>query len=102
MEKKAPVATPTTSAKPVTLASAKGQTGSAATESKERLAFRAALPDAKKFAESAAAELRVDLRDLLATDPDLAGLTKDELAKWVAEDVDAVLAEIAKRGWSES
>src|SRR5690349_9002988 len=81
-------------------ATSKVEAGSA--ETKERQAFRAALPPREEFAKAVLADLERDLRDLIAGDPDVKGVTKAELAAWVAADVDEAFAGMARQGWSES
>lgn len=98
MEQKEPVATTTkieaTKANPVPQPTA--------AETKEREAFRAALPSKAEFAKAVLANLEKDLKAALAADPDLKGVSKADLAAWVAADVDEAVAAMAKPGWSEA
>ncbi|WP_326954061.1 hypothetical protein [Amycolatopsis sp. NBC_01286] len=98
MEQKKPVAT-TAKVEAVKAGPVKQST---AAEAKEREAFRAALPSKAEFTKAVLANLEKDLKAALAADPDLKGVSKDELAAWVAADVDEAFAAMAKPGWSEA
>ncbi|MEO6086856.1 MAG: hypothetical protein ABIQ18_27460 [Umezawaea sp.] len=103
MEQKAPVATTTPTAKvEPAKPTAKVEPSTKQAETKEREAFRAALPPREEFAKAVLADLQRNLRDLIATDPDLKGVTKADLAAWVAADIDEAFAGLAKPGWGES
>ena len=98
MEEKNPVVPTTKSTKAVEAVPAK--TGTAPPESKEAREFRAALPKSEDLAKAVLAGLEKDLRERLATDPGLAGVTKAELAEWLAADVAEAFAETSKHGWA--
>jgi len=66
-----------------------------------RQAFHSALPTPERLARAVLADLERDLCDLLATDPDLADVTRAELLDWVAVDVADAVAELAEHGWNE-
>ncbi|MFD7657060.1 hypothetical protein ACFV4N_24060 [Actinosynnema sp. NPDC059797] len=72
-----------------------GSTGSGKTS------LRDALPAPEEFAATILDDLRGDLRELLATDPDLAGVTQAELSAWVAEGIETAFTEIAEQGWEK-
>ncbi|MFD9701450.1 hypothetical protein [Lentzea sp. NPDC059081] len=98
MELKEPVAT---TAKVEATKANPGKQPTAA-ETGEREAFRAALPSKAEFTKAVLANLEKDLKAALAADPDLKGVSKDDLAAWVAADVDEAFAAMAKPGWSEA
>ncbi|MFD5827000.1 hypothetical protein [Lentzea sp. NPDC060358] len=75
---------------------------STAAQTEEREEFRAALPSKEEFAKAVLANLEKELKAALAADPDLKGVSKDELAAWVAADVDEAFAAMAEPGWGEA
>jgi hypothetical protein len=70
-------------------------------DTERRQAFHSALPTPDRLARAVLADLERDLCDLLATDPDLVGVTRAELLDWVAVDVADAVAELAEHGWNE-
>ncbi|MCS7479503.1 hypothetical protein ACFFQW_39380 [Umezawaea endophytica] len=79
-----------------------GVAGKPAPRTKEVEEFRGGLPSPERLAEAVLADLERDLRDLLATDPDLVGVTKAEVAAWLATDVKRAFTAVAEHGWEQS
>ncbi|HEX6344721.1 hypothetical protein [Umezawaea sp.] len=100
MNEKIPVAAATEST-PKAVVDA-GGSASTTPVTKEVEEFRSALPSPERLAEAVLADLERDLRDLLATDPDLEGVTRTEVAAWLATDVERAFTAVAEHGWRES
>jgi hypothetical protein len=68
-------------------------------EQKEDPAFSAELPNLEELATQIVTDLGPDIAQLIASDPELAKISDQELIQWIADDVTATIDEIGEYGW---
>jgi hypothetical protein len=61
--------------------------------------FAAQLPDADQLIEAIMTEVDREVAEMVAANPELAGIGERELIAWIVEDVEAAIDEIASAGW---
>jgi hypothetical protein len=70
-------------------------------EQKEAADLTAKLPDPEELANQIIMDLGPDIAQLIASDPELAKVSDEDLIQWIVEDVTAAIGEISEYGWEQ-